>query len=177
MGLEAEVIVSTLLGQRLRLTSAAVSVVRNSHDADDVFQRVVLTALKTADHFTDPPHLLAWAARTTRHRALDVARQKKLCVLSDDVLDRLEAEWGDPSSPARSDVAEALSRCLSDLSPAAERVVRLRYFDGLGVQAIAARVRRTTDAVYQVLSRTHRALRACVEQQLARPAPPPEVVT
>jgi RNA polymerase sigma-70 factor (ECF subfamily) len=176
MGLEAEVIVSTLLGHRLRLIAAAVSVVRNSHDADDVFQRVVLTALKSADHFTDPPHLLAWAIRTTRHRALDVARQKKLCVLSDDVLDRLEAEWGDPSSPARSDVAEALNRCLSDLSPAAERVVRLRYFDGLGVPAIAARVRRTSDAVYQVLSRTHRTLRACVEQRLAV-ARPPEVVS
>jgi DNA-directed RNA polymerase specialized sigma24 family protein len=41
--------------------------------------------------------------------------------------------------------------------------MKLRYYDGLPVPLIADRMARTTDAIYQLLSRTHRALRTCVE--------------
>jgi RNA polymerase sigma-70 factor, ECF subfamily len=44
----------------------------------------------------------------------------------------------------------------------------MRYVDGLTAVAIAGRLKRSADAVYQTLSRTHRALRNCVEQQLSR---------
>jgi RNA polymerase sigma-70 factor (ECF subfamily) len=174
MGLDANGIVAHLLRHRLKLMSAAVSVVRNPHDADDVFQQVVMTALKSDARFHDEGHLLAWATRTARHRALDLARRKQLCTLSDRVLDLLEAEWGDPTGPGRSDAIEALGRCVDHLEPAARDLLRMKYFEGLAVPAIAARVRRTTDAVYQTLSRTQRGLRACVEQQLAMAEPIPE---
>jgi RNA polymerase sigma-70 factor (ECF subfamily) len=167
MGLDANGVVACLLRHRLRLVAAAVSVVRNPHDADDVFQQVVLSALRSTTPFNDPAHLLAWATRAARHRALDVARRKHLCSLSDQVLDLLEAEWGDPAGPGRSDAADALGQCMEHLAPAAQNVLRMKYFDGLSVQAIADRVRRTTDAVYQLLSRSQRGLRGCVEQRLA----------
>jgi hypothetical protein len=40
--------------------------------------------------------------------------------------------------------------------------------------AIAGKLRRTADAVYQMLSRTHRALRTCVEHELAHLDQPAE---
>ena len=50
----------------------------------------------------------------------------------------------------------------------------MRYFEGRSVEDIAARLRRTPDAVYQLLSRTHRALRACVRVECGQlgDAPP-----
>jgi DNA-directed RNA polymerase specialized sigma24 family protein len=45
-------------------------------------------------------------------------------------------------------------------------VLRLRYADGMTAAAIAGKLHRSADAVYQTLSRVHRALRNCVEQEL-----------
>jgi DNA-directed RNA polymerase specialized sigma24 family protein len=43
----------------------------------------------------------------------------------------------------------------------------MRYANGMSAAAIAAKLSRTAAAVYQSLSRTHRALRECVEAELA----------
>lgn len=163
MGVEADTVVACLLRHRLRLVAAATGIVRNPHDADDIFQQVVLSALETREQLNDAEHLIAWAVRTVRHRAIDFARRKMLGGLSDRVLDLLEAEWGDPAGGVPSDQAEALWGCIQKLTPAARTLLKLRYYDGLTVPLIAERMGRTTDAVYQLLSRTHRALRTCVE--------------
>ena len=163
MGLEADSVVALLLRHRLRLVASAVGIVRNPHDADDVFQQVVLSALESRSDLRDSDHLLAWAGRAVRHRAIDTARRKSLRNLSDQVLDQLAAEWGDPSGGALSDRAEAVWACLDKLTPTARTLMKLRYFDGMTVAGIAERMGRTPEAVYQLLSRTHRALRVCVE--------------
>lgn len=163
MGLEADSVVALLLRHRLRLVAAATGIVRNPHDADDVFQQVVLAALETRDQLRDGDHLLAWAVRAVRHRAIDTARRKHLRNLSDRVLDLLVAEWGDPSGTVPSDRVEALWGCLAKLTPSARTLMKLRYFDGLPVPLIAERMGRSPEAVYQLLSRTHRGLRSCVE--------------
>jgi len=178
MGLEANGIVAALLKHRLRLVASVASIVRNPHDADDVFQQVVLSALRSDTPFQDVDHLLAWSTRAARHRALDLARRKQLCPLSNQVLDLLEAEWGDPVGPGRSDAAEALGRCMERLGPSAREVLRMKYFEGMSVQAIADRVCRTADAVYQLLSRTQRGLRTCIEARMKAAAEPvPDGVT
>jgi RNA polymerase sigma-70 factor (ECF subfamily) len=150
--------------QRLKLVAVASSIVRNPHDADDAYQQVVLSALESRDEFHDLDHLTAWALRTTRHRAIDLARKKSCRTLSDHVLDLLEAEWGDPAGALRAntDQESALLQCLDKLTPLTRDVMGWRYFNGLSVQQIADRLHRTPDAVYQLLSRAHRALRTCV---------------
>jgi RNA polymerase sigma-70 factor (ECF subfamily) len=163
MALEADIVVAQLLRHRLRLVASAVAVVRNPHDADDVFQQVVLSALESRSQLRDAEHLLAWALQAVRHRAIDTARRKSLGRLSDRVLELLTAEWGDPAGGVPSDRAEALWACLEKLTPAARTLMKLRYFDAMPVPLIADQMRRTPDAVYQLLSRTHRALRSCVE--------------
>lgn len=166
MALVSNDIVASLLQYRLHLVTVAVAIVRNPHDADDLFQQVVLNALRSGGPFDDEHHLLAWATRAIRHRAIDLARKKPVVLLSNGVLDLLEAEWSDPTGPAQSDAAEALGRCVDHLGRSARTVLRMKFLDGLSVSAIADRLGRTTDAVYQMLSRTQRVLRTCVERQL-----------
>jgi RNA polymerase sigma-70 factor (ECF subfamily) len=174
MGLDANAVVQLLLRERVRLTAAAVAVLRDVHTADDVFQQIVLAALGHPDHFRDPDHLLAWSLRAARHRAVDAARRRRVQVLDADVLDALEAHWADTPAadpPAR---VEALQHCLGRLPAAGREVLRLRYEGGLSCGEVAGRLRRSVDAVYQTLSRLHRRLRECVEEQLNRPATRPE---
>jgi RNA polymerase sigma-70 factor (ECF subfamily) len=161
---ETDTIVQVLLRERLRIAAAASAVVRDVHAADDVFQQVVLAALEHKSEFRDPDHVLAWALRAARCRAVDLARRRKLAYLPDDVLDLLESGSAQPNS---TDVVEALHDCLEGLAAPARALLQMKYDDGLTAAAIAARMRRSADAVYQNLSRVHRVLRACVEQKLA----------
>jgi RNA polymerase sigma factor (sigma-70 family) len=164
--LEPDVVVQVLLRERLRIAAAAACIVRDVHAADDIFQQVVLTALEHRNEFREPEHLLAWALRACRHRAIDLARRKQMAYLPGDVLDLLEDDWIDTTGTEGSEVAEALHKCLRQLGSSARDLLQLKYADGLSAGAIATRLRRSTDAVYQHLSRVHRVLRTCVERRL-----------
>jgi RNA polymerase sigma-70 factor (ECF subfamily) len=177
MPLGPDAVVQVLLRDRLRIAAVAVAVVRDIHAADDIFQQVVLSALQHRDQFQDAGHALGWAIRAARHRAVDLARGRHLRPLPDAVLDRLEAAWADPAEACPSDRAEALHRCLAKLTGPVRTLIGLRYDEGLSAAAIGERLGRSTDAVYQTLSRVHRALRACVEQELARSEAPASGVT
>lgn len=167
MDLESDTIVQVLLRERLRVTALAAAVVRDVHAADDIFQQVVLSALEVAPRFRDTDHLLAWSFRAARHRALDLARSRRLQSLPDEVLDLLESRWADPELAAATDRGEALHHCLGRLGAPARALLRMKYADGLSAAAIADRQHRTAAAIYQNLCRIHRALRECVEEQLA----------
>jgi RNA polymerase sigma-70 factor (ECF subfamily) len=174
MTLEPDSIVQVLLRERLRVTALASTVTRDVHAADDIFQQVVLAALESRAQFRGSDHVLAWALRAARHRAVDFARSRRLRSLPDHVLDLLESHWTDtdPSGGAVSDRGEALHHCLGRLTESARELLQLRYAEGLTAVEVAVRLSRTADAVYQALSRIHRALRECVERELTGPVPP-----
>jgi DNA-directed RNA polymerase specialized sigma24 family protein len=100
---------------------------------------------------------------------MDMARQKQLVPIPDDVLDILESRWGNPDEVGGSDRLEALRRCLGRIGGPARELLQMRYRDGLTVAVIAQKLVRSTDAVYQTLSRTHRALRTCIERETNTP--------
>lgn len=170
--MDPDAIVQVLLRERVRVTALATAVLRDRHAADDVFQQVVLAGLEHRGEFREPGHVLAWALRAARHRAVDLARRKRLWLLPGDVLDKLEGHWGGRDAAGATDQVVALRHCLGRLGPPAQRMLRMRYGDGLTAAAIAGRLHRTTDAVYQSLSRTQRALRECVEREAAEAALP-----
>jgi RNA polymerase sigma-70 factor, ECF subfamily len=97
------VIVQVLLRERLRVTALATAIVRDAHTADDIFQQVVLSALEAKSQFREVNHVLAWALRAARHRALDLARDQHLCPLPDQILDLFESPVGNPAESAWSD--------------------------------------------------------------------------
>jgi RNA polymerase sigma-70 factor, ECF subfamily len=168
MTMERDAVVQILLRERLRVAAVATAIVRDVHAADDIFQQVVLSALEHADQFHDPHHILAWAIRVARHRAVDLAHRRRMLSLPDEVLDLFEAQWSDPAPAAWSDRVEALHRCLGRLAAPTRELLQMKYSQGLTAAVIAGKLCRSADAVYQNLSRAHRALRECVERQLVQ---------
>lgn len=166
MTMKADEVVQILLRERLRVAAVAVAIVRDVHAADDIFQQVVLSALESLAKFREPGHVLAWAIRAARHRAIDLAQRRQVRCLPDQVLDLLEARWADPAARGWSDQMEALHRCIARLAGPARELLQMRYVGGLSASVISADLRRTTDAIYQSLSRIHRWLRKCVEREL-----------
>jgi RNA polymerase sigma-70 factor, ECF subfamily len=166
MNAKPDTVVQVLLRARLRIAAIAVSVLRDAHSADDIFQQVVLAALEHGGEFQDEQHILAWSVRAARFRAIDLARQRRLQTLPASVLDRLEARWSDPAESDPEEHVRALHLCLDKLSGAERGLLRLRYDSGLSVVAMSGRLGRKVDALYQSLSRIHRALRKCVQREL-----------
>src|SRR5262249_41378697 len=132
----------------------------------DLFQQVVLKALQICDHYSGPEHLLAWALRAVRHRAIDLLRERRAQCLDEAVLDLLEQQWARSSTHEITDRVEALQQCLENLPERSRSLLRLRYEDGLPCAGVPERLRNSIDAVYQSLSRVHHQLRLCVEQRL-----------
>jgi RNA polymerase sigma-70 factor, ECF subfamily len=166
MVLSPNTIVQILLRERVRISASVLAILRDAHAADDVFQQVVLQALQGSEHFREPEHLLAWALRVARHRALDSLPRHATHCLDGAVLELLEQQWNAAPADEVSARVEALHRCMDKLPDQARQLLRLRYEDGLRCTSVAERLGRTVDAVYQSLSRIHRQLRQCVEARL-----------
>jgi RNA polymerase sigma-70 factor, ECF subfamily len=160
-------IVELLLRERVRITAAAHVVLHDPHLADDVFQQVVLLGLQTPPEFREPEHVIAWALRTARHRAINLARDQKLIVLDETVLDQLCHELNSLDVQQVEARTSALHQCIERLPKVARQLLKLRHTDGLKCERIAKRTNRSVDAIYQNLSRLHRLLRDCVERRLA----------
>jgi RNA polymerase sigma-70 factor (ECF subfamily) len=171
MALNENTVAEVLLRNRVRISAAVVGILRDVHAGDDIFQQVVLKALETRDQFREPEHLLAWALRASRHRAIDALQKRGARCLDAAVLELLEQQWASDANDNVSSRVEALQSCLEKLPQHARELLRLRYENDLRCAAVAERVGRSVDAVYQSLSRVHRQLRHCVEQTLSvRPA-------
>jgi RNA polymerase sigma-70 factor (ECF subfamily) len=168
MSMQADQVVQVLLRERLRIAVVATAIVRDVHSADDIFQQVVLRGLENPAQFCDADHLLAWAIRAARHRAIDVTRRRRLVCLPDEILDLLEARWAGLSPSEWSDQLEALHHCVGQLGTPSRNLLQMKYSDGLTASVIAGRLGRSLNAVYQSLSRIHRSLRDCATKELSR---------
>jgi RNA polymerase sigma factor (sigma-70 family) len=166
MGLDQNTLVQVLLRERVRVIASALAILRDVHAADDVFQQVVLQALQAKEQFVEREHLIAWALRAARHRAIDLVQKRGARCLDEAVLELLEDQWASVAADGLTPRVEALHQCMEKLPVPSRRLLRLRYEDGLRCAAVADRLGRTVDAVYQSLSRIHRQLRECIEGRL-----------
>ena len=165
--LSQEDIVRALLSARPRLSASIWVMLRDSQSAEDIFQNVSVKALTKGAIFEHEGALLSWAHITARREALDFLRKRRPeSLLDHDVLEILDTEWrleGHISSGGR---MEALQDCLEKMPNHARRLLELRYFEGHSCLEVAEMLGLGIDAVYQRLSRLHRALKDCIEQKL-----------
>ncbi|MEM7010888.1 MAG: sigma-70 family RNA polymerase sigma factor [Verrucomicrobiota bacterium] len=162
-------IVRTLLTERIRLSAAIWTVVRDTHAAEDIMQELVVKALEERERFSDDQQLLAWARTVARHRAIDHVRirEGRARILSERVLDLLGEDLESQPDENLAARLDALKTCLERLPSKSREMISLRYTDGLCGQSVADKLRKSRDAVYQSLSRIHKQLRACIEQRVA----------
>ena len=146
------------------------SLVTDRHRREDVFQEVALTCWREFEKYDPGRPFGAWARGVAANKVLQarerdarfpvaVSPEAVRAVL--DAFDRTEVAGSPP------DAAEALRACVNQLPDHSRSLVALRYDDGLDCAAIAGRLGRTVDAVYQALSRVRSALEECVRRRLA----------
>jgi RNA polymerase sigma-70 factor, ECF subfamily len=164
-----ELLVKTLLDARPRLLAGALAVVRDAHLADDLFQEVLLKALRMAESFSDPGGLLAWARVSVRNLGIDHTRRAGRLdeILSELALESIETRMEESGRAVRQRM-DAMRVCLDKLPAQSRTLLQMRYHDGRRGEDLARLLGRTEAAIYKALSRLHQALRRCIDDQLAR---------
>lgn len=168
MPLDHEAILKHLFEARQRLSAAAWLIVRDAQAAEDLFQNVALKSVTKDVTFEHEGALLSWAMVSIKREGIDWLRKRRTETLGlePEVLDLISAEWqAHPQNEGRR--MEALRECLEALPTKSRRLLHLRYFEGHTCDEVARQVEARVDAVYQRLSRLHRALKECVASKVA----------
>jgi len=166
MSLSQEVIVRTLLAARTKISTSAWMVTRDVQAAEDIFQNLSVKALAGATPFELEAQLISWAHITARHEALNWIRSRKgrMACLDEAVLNLVAQEWEEAPEGPR---LKALRGCLDGLPRDSRQILDLRYSEERPCDEIAKTLGLGLEAVYQRISRLHRALKQCTEQRLA----------
>lgn len=134
------------------------------HAAHDVVQQTLLIGYRKLELFFPEADFGTWLRAVARREALQA--RKALGRAAPVTLEAVEAFYEDPSVPAESPRRKALSDCLGQLEGRAKAVVHGHYFDGLGLAALAGRVRMSVPAVKQLMYRARIALRNCMRRRM-----------
>ena len=166
-------IVRILLRDRIQVLSYIDSFLRDPASAEDCYQEACVAAVaKEDDYFEDDAHVFRWVLRVGRNKAVDLCRKRSRepIILEDDVLLSLEAQWEslhDPNLGFQADRVTQLKACISALTESSQRIVHLRYVDGMKTGRIAELMGRKAATVYQTLTRAHTTLRKCMQPNQA----------
>lgn len=166
-------IVRILLRDRIQILSYIDSFLGDPASAEDCYQDACAAAVAKREFFEDETHVYRWALRVGRNKAVDLCRKRSRepVLLDDDVLDSLEAQWEYQhalGADFQADRVASLKDCLSSLTEASQRIVHLRYVDGMKTGRIAGLLDRKVETVYQSLTRAHTALRKCMSSDTSQ---------
>jgi RNA polymerase sigma-70 factor (ECF subfamily) len=170
MAVDRNLVIKTLLTDRVGLFSYIWTIVGDEHLAEDVFQEVSMLAIDKAPEIEAAGALGVWIRRAARNLALQALRKRgrDRHVFDDALLDQLDADWRGYGAGDEADSIDALRECLGKLTPHGQQVVRLRYVEGLTGQKLAAAMGRSLTAAYIAVSRANRTLAECVRRRLGR---------
>jgi RNA polymerase sigma-70 factor (ECF subfamily) len=142
--------------------------VRDRHRADDVFQEVALVLWRRFGDYDPARPFGPWARGIARNKFLkdmDDRTTQKQRQLPLELVDAVEAAF------VRSDALpsmelEALAQCLERVPAHARTMLDLRYREGLPIDLVAQRVKRSLAAVTKMLSRMRVQLADCITERL-----------
>lgn len=170
--MDADEIAGLFAQYRTRIAAYAYAIVRDYHLVDDVLQDVAMILVRKAADYDPARAFLPWALGMTRRQALSLARRERRAItLEPEAMDRIESALvAAEDTEADRDRMAALSCCLEQLGAPGAALLRQKYVDGIPAETIAARSRRSREAVYSSLHRLRQRLADCVQRRLASEA-------
>ena len=149
------------------ISAYVMSLVPSNSDAQDILQETKIALWRSFEQFEAGTDFAAWARRTALNRVLDYRRRKgregQRIWFSDRCYELLAKEF-EADADRRAEYANHLRSCVAKLQPQHQQILTLRYFRDATVEDVAARVNRTVEATYRVLSRIRLALRKCITE-------------
>lgn len=147
------------------LTAYVMTMVPTAADAQDILQETKIALWRSFDSFETGTNFAAWARKAALNRILDFRKRKgrenERLWFTEECYERI-AEDFESGADAREEQNLKLRECINKLQAPHREILTLRYFRDSTIEDVAARVGRTVDATYRVLSRIRLALRKCL---------------
>ncbi len=146
---------------------AALGLLRNPDDAEDVVQEVFIRTYKSLDRFRGQARLSTWLYRVTLNACRDHQRKRRFISLQQSLglVKEPESQWVEErpdADPERAAVSTRLrgdlGRAMDRLSPAERDVFVLRQFNDLSIRETAEATGRAEGTVKTLLFRALRKL-------------------
>ena len=161
-----------LLSFRSELLGFIRAILRNTADAEDLFQETCRIILEKAA--TSPPivDFRAWAKEIARRQVLQhyrTLRTRKTSTVPSEEMAELVSDVYLKHSPPAERLAEesaALRACLDEMPEKQRQLIRLRFLAGQGYDTIARAIQGSEAAIRRMVARTRILLTECVRQKL-----------
>ncbi len=151
-----------------RLYLYACTLLPTSADAEDVFQEANLVLWRKFSQYQPNTNFFAWACSVIRFEVLKFREkhQRAAMPFDPDVLDRLANMAIEQLDHLDEFHRRALVDCMAELSESDRELMQQRYAAGLAVQAIAAFLNRSPNAISKSLGRIRRLLLECIDKTI-----------
>lgn len=165
-------VLKELLGFRSELLGYIRAVVRNTHDAEDIFQEVSRIILEKSAEAGQVLEFRAWAKEIARRQVLQhyrTLRARRTANVPTEEMAELVTSVYLKHSPAPYDLTEehaALRSCMEEMPERNMSLLRLRFLADQGYDAIARAVQGSEAAIRRMVARTRLLLLDCVRQKL-----------
>ena len=167
---QRDLVQKLFLRNSLMLQGFIYSLLPDKTAVEDVLHETFLVLTEKAEDFTEGTDFFAWAKAVAYRKALQAiqAQGRAARTLPAEVLERLIGGEESGAFVERWDERRsALRYCLEKLSGGVRRMLRLHYFDGMGVGEVARKVGWNRTSVSVAMSRGRHALRECVRRRMA----------
>lgn len=161
--------VDCLSSNQARLRAYAISMVRNSVDADDLLQNACLTLWEKREQYNSDREFFPWACGFVLIEILRHRRKKATdkLMFDENLVKTLSAEYlanADDYDMRR----ESMHKCLGKLNGEDRGLLEDRYCMNVKPKEISKQRGRPLPTIYGSLSRIRRALHRCIETNLAQ---------
>ena len=136
-----------------RIFRAALAIMGNKADAEDIIQDVFVKLIEKQPRFESPEHEVAWLVRVTVNQCKSHLRsywQKNTVALLD-------------SYPAQTEEQHDLMYAVNALAPKYRTVIHLFYYEGYSTKEIAEITDQKESTVREQLTRARRSLKVFLE--------------
>lgn len=136
-------------------------------DAEDILQETARQIAERFDEYDPQRPFGPWAMGVAKYKVMEWRRrQKKAAMLFDEeAIEAIHFSYTDRKVDWR-ETGRAIDHCLQKASPAAEKLLVMRYLEDLKPAEIARETRTTANSVSVRLSRARDALRDCLRRRL-----------
>lgn len=147
-----------------RLYLYTLTLLPASVDAEDLLQEATLVLWRKFSQYRPDTNFFAWACSIIRYEVLKYREKhaRAAALLDPDVLDCLANAAVEQVEHLDEFHRRALGDCMARLSDGDRELMQQRYSAGLAVQAMAAAMNRSPNAVSKSLGRIRRLLLDCI---------------
>ena len=140
-------------------------------DVDEIVQRSFIEAYKSIGEYREGTNVRAWLLTIARYQAMmEATRLRRQAdyhskFLPVAIARQMERRLADEE--VENDRLIHLRECLEQVRSSSRELIRRRYEDGLSMNEIAARLKRTAGAVRKELCLIRKQLHECIERKMS----------